>query len=668
MSNGHIGKILDVNLTAKSVMAVDLEEATVRNFLGGLGLGAKILYDEIGPNVEPLSPDNIVIIATGALSGTMAPTNGRTEAITKSPLTGIIGRGNFGGWWGPRLKLAGFEAVVVRGRSDGPVYLWINDDRVELRNAAHLWGKDTWDTTDALKEDLGKDVSVLSIGQAGENLVKFACPVADYYHVPGRSHTGCVMGTKKLKAIAVRGTREVPIANPERFKEAVFDAVDRIVSYPERGIRMTTGSNYLVRDAAKFGIVPARNFQTGVLPPNSDIWGLPESAQKHLTVVKGYYGYHCPYAKYFGCDLMADVKEGPYAGLKLGGIAYSFPGWEWGAKCGIKSYPAMWKCRELCNRYGMDQVTPIPFALELYDKGIITKGDTDGLDLNWGNEEAIHQMIGKIARREGFGDVLADGSIRAAEKIGKGAEKYPLTVKGMEILSIDPRTATWGWILGNLTCLRGGDDLDTMHGVSDEAVPGWAREAGWSDEKYFRWFLDWLDMPKEAKRQIFGSPPKIEFLRPSNLEGRAALVKWNGDYTSVCNSIGLCLMATNGSRALGPTHFAELYSACTGWDLTPLEIMKTGERIFNLMKAYIVREGLTRKEDDWPERFYKEPWPTGSLEGQVASRDNMNKLLDEYYKLRGWDKKRGVPTKRKLIELGLNYVAEELSQMHLIES
>jgi len=668
MSNGYIGKIIDVNLTTKGVTAVNLEEESVQGFLGGVGLGAKILYDEVGPNVDPLSSDNIVIIATGPLSGTTAPANGRTETITKSPLTGIIGRGNFGGWWGPRLKLAGFEAIVVRGKSDSPVYLWINDDRVEVRSAEHLWGKDTWQTTDALKEELGNDISALSIGQAGENLVKFACPVADYYHASGRSHTGCVMGTKKLKAIAVRGTGEVPIANPERFKEAVKDAVDRIVSYPERGLRMTTGSNYLVRDAAKSEVVPARNFQTGILPPDSDIWELPESAQKHLIAVKGYYGYHCPYAKYYGCDLMADVKEGPYAGLKLGGICYSFPGWEWGAKCGIKSYPAMWKCRELCNRYGMDQTTPIPFAMELYNKGIITKDDTDGLELNWGNELAIHQLIGKIARRKGFGDVLAEGSIRAAQKIGKGAEKYPLTVKGMEILSTDPRTATWAWNLGNLTCLRGGDDLDTTHSISDEVITGWAREAGWSEDEYFRWLVDWLDMPKDVKEQIFGSPPKIEFLRPDNLEGKAALVKWNGDYTAVFNSIGLCLMPTNISRALGPTHFAELYSACTGWDLTPLEIMKSGERIFNLMKAYIVRAGLTRKEDDWPKRFYQEPWPTGPSKGRVASRENINKLLDEYYELRRWDKKKGVPTKRKLIELGLDYVAEELSEMGLIEN
>lgn len=667
MANDSIGKILEINLSEKHVVAVDVDEEIIRDFIGGTGLGAKILYDEIGPNVDPLSPDNIVIIATGPLSGTSAPANGRTEAITKSPLTGIIGRGNFGGWWGPRLRRAGFQAVVVRGEADRPVYLWINEDRVEVRSAEHLWSKDTWETADALKGELGNEISVLSIGQAGENLVRFACPVADYDHAPGRSHTGYVMGAKKLKAIAVRGTREVPIANPKRFKEAVKDAVERVVSYPERGLRMSTGSNYLVRDAAKFEIVPARNFQTGVLPPDSDSWDLPESAQKHLIVEKGYYGYHCPYAKYYGCDLIAVVKEGPYAGLKVGGICFSYPGWEWGAKCGIKSFPAMWKCREICNRHGMDQATPIPFAMELFEKAIITKEDTDGLELSWGNESAIQQMIGKIARREGFGEVLAEGSVRAAHKIGKGAEKYALTIKGMEILATDPRTATWGANLGNLTCLRGGDDLDTTHGMYDEGMPGWAREAGWSEEEYLRWLVDWLDMPQEVKEQIFGSPPSIEFLRLDKLEGKAALVKWHGDYTATYNSLGLCLMPTNYSHAMGPTHFAELYSACTGLDITASEIMKKGEKIFNLMKAYIVREGLTRTDDDWPERFYQEPWPTGPLKGRVASKENINRVLDEYYELRGWDNKKGVPTKKKLVELGLDYVADELSTLGLIE-
>ena len=663
MMQGHVGTIIELDLTNRRTSPVVLDEALVPKFMGGTGLGAKILYDSVGPGIDPLSPENIVIFATGPLSGTSAPANGRTEAITKSPLTGIIGRGNFGGWWGPRLKKAGFEAVVVRGTSEDPVYLSIDDDRVELRGAQHLWGKDTWETTDTLKSELGSDISVLAIGPAGENLVRFACPIGDYHHAPGRSHTGCVMGAKKLKAIAVRGTKEVPIFHAERFKEAAMEAVDRIISYPQRGMRMQAGSNYLPINAAKAEVVSGKHFQDGRLSPDSEIWDLPDSALRHLKTEKGYYGYHCPYAKYYGCDLMAVVTEGPYKGLKVGGVAFSHPGFEWGAKCGIKTYPAMWKCRELCQRYGMDQTTPVPMAMELYEKGIISEKDTDGLELTWGNESAIHEMLGKIARREGFGDILAEGGVKAAAKIGRGAEHYPYTVKGMEVPSTDPRmVAMLGKSLGHIVSLRGGDNLDTTHGLEAEHISAWAREKGWSEEQYLGWLTEWIDMPKEVKAQIFGTPPSTEFLKPWNTAGRAASVKWHGDYTSMFNSLGICLMATNYSHALGPTHLAELYSACTGGEITAEEIMRTGERIFNLMKAYNVREGLTREDDNWPERFYREP-RDGS---RIAPKEKLEQLLDEYYELRGWNKERGVPTKGKLDELGLGDIADELLGMGLI--
>ena len=663
MYTGYSEKILDVNLSTRQAVVVDLDTKVARDFLGGLGLAIKILYDEVGPSVDAFSPHNIIIIAAGVLSGTAAPTNGRTEIMTKSPLTGIIGMGNFGGFWGPRLKLAGFEAVIIRGTCDSPVYLWIEDGLAKVKSAEHIWGKDSWETTDVLKEELGDDISVLCIGQAGENLVRFACPVVDYSHAPGRSHAGCVMGAKKLKAMAVRGTKEITVAAPEKFREAVREATGRIVSYPERGERLKVGSNFLVKGAAESGRLPVRNFQTGVLPPDSDIWHLPQAAQEHLTVGPEY-GYHCPMAKYYGCDLMTDIKTGRYAGLKLGGVSFSLPGYEWGAKCGIRSYPAMWKCRELCQRYGMDQSGPIPFAMELFQKGIITKEDTDGVELKWGDEDAVIKMLGKIAYREGFGDILAEGSVRAAQKIGRGAEKYVLTIKDMEVQYLDPRIASPAMNLGNLAGPRG-DDINTTHGIY-ETFPAWARKAGWSQEEYLRWFVDRFDMFEDVKREIFGVPPRLDALDVHTLEGKAALTKWHGDLTSVYDSLGLCMMAGNVWTALGPTHFAKLYSAYTGWYITPLELMKTGERIFNLMKAYIVREGLTRKDDDWPVRFYQEAVPEGPAKGALLSKDKMNRLLDEYYELRGWDKKVGVPTKGKLIELGLDYVADELSKLGLI--
>ena len=664
---GYSGRILVLDLSSKQVTVADLDEQMARKFLGGLGWGIKVLYDEVGPNVDPMSPENIVIVATGPLTGSTCPTNSRTEVITKSPLTGILGIGNFGGAFGRRLKLAGYDAVVVRGVSDRPVYLWIDDDKVELRSAEHLWGrgKDTWEVTDTLKQELGDNVSVLTIGKAGEREVKFACPIVDYVHASGRAGAGCVMGTKKLKAIAVRGTKKISIAHPDKFKQAVKEVNDSIASYPERGFRPILGSNELLKDCAAAGMLPMRNFQGSLVPTDCEFWGLPGTAAAHMTVGPDYSGGYCPLAPIFGCNLVADVKTGKYAGLRIAGVAFSQPGWD-GAKCGVGGFTAMWKLRELANRYGIDEVLGyISFAMELYDKGILTKDDLGGIELKWGNEDGIMELMRKVVYREGIGDILAEGSVKAAKKIGKGAEKSAVALKGMDILYMDPRT--W-WpreaasILGALTCLRGGDDLTNTHTIS-EGVPGWAKKIGWSGEEYLNWFVNGLDMFDEIKEEIYGAPPRLESLQGTTTRGKAALCKWYGQITSVYNSIGMCLFLANKFVLAGPTHFAKLYSSCTGWDISSREIMKAGERIYNLMKAYLVREGITRQDDDWPARFYEEPILDGPTKGTTLPRAAMNKLLDEFYEKMGWDKKTGAPTRDKLLELDLEEVAEELASI-----
>jgi len=667
---GFVGRILEVDLSAGQTTVKDLEAEVVQNFLGGRGLGIKLLYDAVGPNVDPLSPDNNLIIATGVLSGTSAPSNGRTDVVTKSPLSGVIGTGNFGGYWGPRLRFSGFEGVVVRGESDRPVYLWIDEGVAQLRSAEHLWGKDTYETTEALQEELGDDVSVLAIGPAGENLVKFACPIADYDHAPGRSHAGCVMGAKKLKAIAVRGTRKMPIADPIRFRKITKECMARIAAYPmasppESGLRPEVGSHYWVQSLAIPGMLPARNFQATSknLSPNSDIFRPLPDAVEGLIKKRPGYGYQCPMEPLYGCSLAAEIKEGKYAGIRVGGLNFAFPPAQTGVNLGVESYPAMYKFRELCQRYGMDMKTPIAFAMELFEKGIITKEDLGGLELTYGNEEAIFNMLAKIAYRQGFGDVLADGSVRAAKKIGKGAERAVMTIKGTEIAFTDPRGLEgWANILATVTCARGGDDLHSTHALV-EGFPGWARENGWSEEEYLQWFVDYLDMSDEEKREIFGVPPRLEAIHLDATEGKAARVIYHEKLSNLFNSLGLCLMTGNSWSALGATHYAELYSACTGWETTPEEMRRTGDRIFHLIKAYNVREGLTRKDDEWPARFYEEPIADGVAKGTVLSREKMEGLLDEYYELRGWDKTKGVPTREKLVELGLDYVADELSRL-----
>ncbi len=656
--------MLQVDLAAKECRIQSLDEKILKNYIGGLGIGMKILYEEVGPAVDPLSPANILFIAPGPLSGTDAPTSSRTEVVTKSPLTGIIGIGNFGGPWGARFRRAGFEALLIRDQADSPVYLWIDDGAFELRSAAHLWGKDAWQTTDALKDELGNDVSVLAIGQAGENLVKFACPTGDYDHSPGRSHAGCVMGAKKLKAIAVRGTKKISIAAPDKFKAAINEVIGRIDAYPEGKLenRRRVSSADKSTPFAKKGALPCWNFQQTSLSEKSDMWRATEVAMANTSQQGSKYGDHCVMAEFYGCNLRTDVKKGIYTGLNLGGAGFSLQWRYFIALCGINSCQEMYKCSELCQRYGMDMTNPAPFAIELYQRGIIDRNDLDGLELEWGNGAAVIELLGKIAFREGIGDILAEGSDRAAEKIGNGAEKYAMTQKGMEIMYVDPRLAGWGMILGNTVGLRGGDDLTSTH-VLPEGIPGWIKQLDWNEETYMKWYVDYFDMFPEEKAKIFGSPPNSDFFQRGETAGKAEWVIWLEKLHALFNSLGTCLMSAGCWLPMGPTHYARLYSALTGRETSPQELMTAGDRIFNLMKCYNVREGLTSKDDTWPRRFFEEPIPDGSFKGSVLDEKTFKRLLEEYYELRGWDRKTSIPTKEKLTALGLDDAAAELERM-----
>jgi aldehyde:ferredoxin oxidoreductase len=379
MHKGNDHLMLEVNLASQESFIKPLEEKILRDYIGGLGLGIKILYDEVGPNVDPLSAENILIIAPGPLSGTNAPTSSRTQVVTKSPLTGIIGIGNFGGVWGAKFRRAGFEALLVRNNAESPVYIWIDDGDVQLRSAAHLWGKDSWQTTDILRGEIGADVSVLAIGQAGENLVKFACPIGDKDHAPGRSHAGCVMGVKKLKAIVVRGTKKIFIAEPEKFRASVKEVTHRIDHYPEGGIeeRRRLSSSTKSTPIAIRGALPSMNFQQTGLSPDSDIWRAYEVMMENTTQKGAEFGDHCILAKYYGCNLRTDIKKGLYTGLDVGGVGFSLLWITFIGLCGIENSLEMMKCRELCQRYGMDITNPVPFALELFQRGIIDSKDLD---------------------------------------------------------------------------------------------------------------------------------------------------------------------------------------------------------------------------------------------------------------------------------------------------
>ncbi len=639
------GMIMDVDLSTRTIHKRPTAPAFAEAFIGGMGFGCKILFDEVGTEVDPLGLDNVLIFANGPLTGTRAPCSGRTEITTKSPLTGHIGSGNTGGRWGARLKHAGFDVVVVRGQAEKPVFLWIDDDRVELRDAGHLWGKDTKLTTAILKKELDASralkISVLTIGPAGENLVRYACPLNDDHHVAARSGAGAVMGAKRLKAIAVRGSGAVPIARPEAFDEAVREArmrlmdADRAAGMPGAPIDSRIG--YL-----QTGCLPVKNYQTGVLPG----WVETRSGAvaKKYVIGKESTCYRCP----ISCYNLVEVKEGKYAGLKVARATMPGLTLKFGAMCAVDNMPGIWKCKELCQRYGMDYASAggtIAFAMELYQRGLLSKSDMDGLDLSWGNEDAIVQLLEKIAFREGFGNILAEGSSMAAEAIGRGAEKYVFTIKGMEMTMMpDPRVkANRGWLLGTLTNPRGGDNVKNTHCFA---------------ERYnTNWWVDQFDMFEEVKEKIYSMPPEEV---PNTWQGKALLCKWFEDLYSVCNAMGFCFFTTGFRLAWGPTYISKLFSACTGRDTTPQGIMEMGEKIFTLLKAYTIKEGLTRVDDAWHERFYEEPMPEGPAKGAVLSRGEVEDTLDEYYELRGWCKDSGLPSAKKLNDLGLREIAKDL--------
>jgi aldehyde:ferredoxin oxidoreductase len=331
---------------------------------------------------------------------------------------------------------------------------------------------------------------------------------------------------------------------------------------------------------------------------------------------------------------------------------------EFGVKGGLLTHEATWKCKELCQRYGMDVGTPIPFAIELFQRGIISEKDTDGLILKWGDEEVYFELLRKIAFREGFGDTLAEGTLRAARKIGRHAEDYMAVIKGMEMLSDrDPRTiGADAFALGWLTCPRGGDNVKTTHDLPEVHHQQFQSNFSMNKEEYTNWFIKRLDMFKEVKERVYGTPPNLDKI---TLEGNVTLTKWYEELSCIFNSLGFCMFTSYPYAALGPSYYAKLYSTCTGIDKSSLELMTSGERIFNLMRAYIVREGITEKDDDWPIKFFRDPLPEGPFKGAILSKAEFDRALDSYYEMRGWDKT-GVPTRERLEELNLQEVALEI--------
>jgi len=601
---GFAGKLLYVDLSKKRLENRPTPEGLARAFLGGRGLGAALLYQELEKHVDPLSPKNVLIFMTGPAVGTPLPACARWGAITKSPLTGFYCCSSAGGFFGAELKFAGYDGVVIRGKAKEPTWLLIEDDGGELRDASELWGKTTDEVEAIIRKELKDNrVRVARIGPAGENLVKFASIQADLRSI-GRGGMGAVMGSKRLKAVAVRGHGRVSVADEEGLMALTRELMAEMKRSQAVENFSKWGTPQFVDPVNEGGLWPTRNFQEGVFEGASRInaSSLREGLVKRDTAC-----YACPIA----CGKLSVVGEGPYAGVVVEGPEYETL-WAFGAQCGVDRLDAIAAANLLCDRYGLDTISAgnvIGFAMECYERGLLSRDEVDGLELRFGNHEVFSEILRRIAYREGIGDLLAEGVREAARRVGRGTEEFAMHVKGLELPAYDPRGA-WGMGLAYATACRGGCHLKA-----------WTLAVEVFEGKYDRF----------------------------STEGKAKLVFDLQNLRAAVDSIGVCVM---GSRVIGAKEMARIMMVTTGWNFKADDVLKAGERIYTLERLLAVRDGISRKDDTLPPRLLKEALPHGPCEGIKLTEEDLSLMLDEYYKLRGWNK-RGKPTRAKLRELGI---------------
>ena len=632
---GWMGTILQVDLSSGKIEKEPLSEELRLNYLGGRGINSRILYDNTGPRTDPLGPDNVLIFGTGTMTGTIAPSSGRLQVSAKSPLTGILGDGNTGGYFSLELKRAGYDHIVIKGKAERPVYLLIDNDHVELKPADGRWGKGTQATEDEIRRELrNSQIKIASIGQGGENLVRFAKVIFDSYHAAARPGMGAVMGSKNLKAVAVKGTKPVQVAEPEAFTKFSQELVQRIVN--SRGYKGAAyyGTPHLLMFLYQQGWQPCKNSITNEWP---EIQRIHHRVLRRDYFVKELSCTACPHH----CNQAWVLKEGPYAGLRGGKIEYVNLS-VLGCGCLISDFGAIAKMTDLCDNYSLDIMelgNTLNAAMEWYEKGLITKDDTDGIDLSWGNAEGAIQMIHKIARREGVGNLLAEGTVRAAEAIGKGAEQYiSVYCKGMSQGSQDIRGCK-GYALGVATSTRGPDHLRGM--AAYEEIPE-------------------LTTPKIAKER-FGTE---EACIPTSYK-KAPLVRWDQNLCVLADSLGICKFNTEHSwEAITIEVMAKLFSLATGVDMDEKAMWTAADRVYILEKAFLVREGIRRKDDILHGKWADEPISGGPCQGERIDPEKFNRLLDEYYQLRGWDQE-GIPTSATLSALALQDIDAEMQEARL---
>jgi aldehyde:ferredoxin oxidoreductase len=614
---GYAGKFLHVDLKSGLTEHFSVPVELLHGFIGGSGLAAALFLDRFNPTVEPFSTENPLMIMTGPLTGTNFPGSSRFTICGKSPLTNIWGESAIGGNFSPKLKMAGYDGIVFVGASDTPVALVIDDDRVELTDAGHLWGRDTYETTDILKGDLGNGFKVLCIGQAGENQVHYAAIANDKAHFAGRTGMGALMGSKKLKAIAVRGTRKIAVHDPQTYNRA-FKSVTRrsresvlAKSYHE------LGTNAGMEFGMMNGNVPIRNWTEGENWDLSEKLGGSTLTEKYL--VRTHTCSFCPIA----CKRVVKVEEGSYQVEEGPGPEYETCA-TFGTLILNDNLAAVAKANEMCNRYGMDTIScgsTIAFAMECYERGILTPQDTDGLKLEWGDMDVVLSVLDKIAYRQGFGDLLANGSRQAAEKLGNRALKYAVQVKGLEAPAHDPR-AYHGMGLAYAYSNRGAchmqhNVMSVEHGMVTRTELG-------------------LQEDYEARTS----------------EGKAAMVFTCENYGTLLNALCQCHFV---NYMTAPKDLLDALNATTGWDFTLGDLMACGERIWLLKRGLNNLMGINDADDILPKRILT-PVQDGSAAGSVP---DIKKMKKEYKELRGLNEK-GFPAKEKLGKMGLENLVDKL--------
>lgn len=618
----YAGKFLKINLSTGRIKKEELEEGIAKKFLGSKGFGAKFLYDELPAKTDPFAPDNRIVISVGPLTGTGA-FSPKCNMASKSPLTGGWLDCTLGGFFGPELKFAGYDALVISGKAPEPVYIWIHDDKVELRAAKEFWGRTSHETEKSIKKNLNdQKIRVTSIGPAGENLVRFACVNGDFYRQAGRGGIGAVWGSKNLKAVAVRGSGEVGFANKLAFTKHMKE-LNKYLKDNSAPLN-SEGLMFLVDLMNDNGMMPTRNFQESVFEGAKKI-----NAQTLLSTIKkrNMAGYKCV----VGCGNLCEVKKSEFGSFEIEGPEYETAALL-GSNCGVDNLEAIAYLNVLCDSLGLDTISTggtISFAMECYQRGILSSKDIDGLELNWGNYHAMVDLVKKIAYREGVGDLFAEGSARASEVIGKGAKYYSMSVKGMELPGYDPRGAM-GMALAYAVADRGGCHLRAWT-IYDEVVG-----------------------------------PMDRF----STEGKALLDAKRINRKALMDSLGMC-------EVMGLSrHYAMLLSEATGWDVKMNiidelpgdfigdffidgERVGVGERISNLTRAFNIREGFSKKDDIIPERFFKDAVPEGPVKGHFVPIEDFNRMLSEFYKNCDWNEN-GIPNKNKLQDLGLSNAEADL--------